>query len=177
MEQAYQIKKEKQQQFVKNAPSEWERVLTEWPDLRLNLGHSGWGGWEAGWPHQIARLMAEHPHLYADMGNHSLKHLATMLDRVRGLIDDPATSTFGKRFMFGTDWFMLASSASFETFLDDVEAAYRAQFPEQGDRFMGNTALAFLGFSDPMNNNGARLAERCDDLGAPRPVWLDSDND
>jgi|GEM_PF-4183889 len=66
---------------LKSHPLYWERVLKDYPDLRISLGH--FGGMEdltenkgATWPLMISRLMSRYPNLYADLSNYSdmIKH-------------------------------------------------------------------------------------------------------
>ncbi len=154
-------------------PANWALALAEFPDLRLNLGHFGWGSsGNDDWPRQIAELMATYPHLYADIGNHELGDIERTLDRLEILFGQSDTKTAAKRFMFGSDWFMVASHRAFETFADVVETKFRDRFPEHGDGFMGAIAMEFLGFSEADNKNRARLVERVHEHGAQRPAWL-----
>jgi hypothetical protein len=143
-----------------------------YPDLHLNLGHCGWGGREHGWPTEIARLTVTHEHLYADIGNHALGEIEETLGALGGLFGSPDTATMRERFMFGTDWFMVASHRDHESFLDRWSDDYRAAFPDDADRFLGGAALSFLGFDDPQNRNRARLRARYEQHGHAVPAWL-----
>ena len=153
-----------------SSPERWERVLQRWPDLRLNLGHFGWHGQE--WPERIATLMGIYPHLYADIGNHDLTALSTTVDRLERLYNDEKTKTARERFMFGTDWYMVAMHHRYQDFLTEIRGRYAERFADSLDRFMGRTALSFLGFDNPRNANNHRVRARYEQNGAPAPEWL-----
>jgi predicted TIM-barrel fold metal-dependent hydrolase len=153
-----------------SSPERWEQVLQRWPNLRLNLGHCGWKG--DGWADRIARLMATYPGLFADIGNHELADLPTTMKRLERLFAAEQTRTLGDRFMFGSDWFMVASHHGFEAFLTTVRDAFAATFPEPLDRFMGGAALSFLGFDDAGNANTMRVRQRYEKYEAIPPSWL-----
>ena len=153
-------------------PANWQRVLERWPDLHLNLGHFGWGSRDRGWPDSISELMATFAGLYADIGNHELADLEETTTELARLFDGASTGTVRERFMFGTDWFMVASHRDFEEFLHRVRSAFAARFSDDVDRFMGGAALSFLGFDDPDNANNQRMRERYQILGVERPEWL-----
>lgn len=155
-------------------PANWELVLRKHPHLHLNLGHFGWGGLADGWPQAICRLANEHEHLYADIGNHELGDLSETFDQLVELFDDSSadTSIMKKRFMFGTDWFMVASHEHYKEFLHRFRDEYTARFPTGVDDFMGNAAISFLGFDDPGNRNNTRLRDRYASFGFPAPDWL-----
>ena len=151
-------------------PRHWGRVLRKWPDLHLNLGHFGWGGLADGWPQEIAALTAERRGLYADIGNHSLQHLDGTIGELDAIFG--AHPEMGRRFMFGTDWFMLAAHPDFEEFHTQVTDRFGKAFPDLLERFVGEAALEFLGFSEPTNRNAARVRERIRALGVDQPEWL-----
>ena len=153
-----------------SSPQRWERVLQRWPDLHLSLGHFGWA--ESDWPDRIAALMGAYPHLYADIGNHELDDLPATIDRLQGLFGQPETATARERFMFGTDWFMVASHHRYPQFLTEIRDHYAARFPNDLDAFMGQTALRFLGFDDPTNANTARVRARYAQYDVDPPDWL-----
>jgi predicted TIM-barrel fold metal-dependent hydrolase len=154
------------------APANWKRVLEDWPKLHLNLGHFGWGGRELRWPQTIAAMATDYPHLHADVGNHDGREVEELFALLEVLFGNPATEEMRKRFMFGTDWFMLASHPDYEEFLKLLQAAYKTRFPDDIDTFMGNAALSFLGFNDPTNLNAKRLGSRYEQYRYPLPNWL-----
>lgn len=151
-------------------PDHWEVVLKEWPDLHLNLGHFGWSGFEHRWPQRTAALTAEYPGLYADIGNHDLADLTDTISKLQEIF--AASAMMRDRFMFGSDWYMVASHRDFEQFLVQVRDAYAGEFPEQLDRFMGGAALSFLGFDDPENANNQRTRARYQHHKIEPPAWL-----
>jgi predicted TIM-barrel fold metal-dependent hydrolase len=155
-----------------SSPANWEQVLRRWTMLHLNLGHFGWGGRKQGWPTEIARLTATYEHLYADIGNHALDEIDETLGALGGLFGSPDTATIRERFMFGTDWFMVASHRGYEAFLDRWRDDYRVAFPDDVERFLGGAALSFLGFDDPQNSNRARLRARYEQHSHAVPAWL-----
>lgn len=155
-----------------SSPAEWGRVLAEWPDLHLNLGHGGWGVPDA-WPTQIARMMVTHPNLYTDVGNHQVKHVAGTVERLKAMAEDSRTAVFAERIMFGTDWYMNAGHAAYEDFLDEYRRRFSDSLPALTNALLGDSALAFLGFSDAGNKNNQRLRKRYDTKKmTPYPDWL-----
>lgn len=153
-----------------SSPANWDAVLSHWPSLHLNLGHFGWG--DSGWPDAICKLMAAHPGLYVDIGNHELNDLAGTMNKIAQLYAGDQTKALHGRFMFGTDWFMIASHRDFEQFLKLVRAAFNSQFPKDAASFMGEAALSFLGFDDPQNHNNQRTRARYEKYGVDPPAWL-----
>ena len=153
-----------------SAPSHWARVLNRWPGLHLNLGHFGWSG--DAWSEEIAALMDDCTGLYADIGNHELDWLPSTMDRLEDIFGRAASATARERFMFGSDWYMLASHRRYPAFLREVRDAYAARFPADLNAFMGGTALQFLGFDDPANSNNCRLRARYNTVGVEPPAWL-----
>jgi predicted TIM-barrel fold metal-dependent hydrolase len=163
------------QSFVNlSEPANWNAVLAKWPKLHLNMGHFGWGGMKHDWPRRISRMASEYPHLYADIGNHEVADFADTFEALGQLFDDASTDTreMKRRFMLGTDWYMLASHRDYEEFLHQVRDRYAATFTDGLDRFMGGAALSFLGFDDPTNQNNLRLRARYQRFGFPVPGWL-----
>jgi predicted TIM-barrel fold metal-dependent hydrolase len=163
------------QSFVNfSEPANWKAVLANWPNLHLNLGHFGWGGREHGWPRTICRMANDHPHLYADIGNHEIANLDDTFGTLGQLFDDVSIDTreMKRRFMFGTDWYMLASHRDYEDFLHRVRDKYAASFTAGLDRFMSGAALSFLGFDDSTNQNNQRLRARYKHFGYRAPGWL-----
>jgi predicted TIM-barrel fold metal-dependent hydrolase len=157
-----------------SGPASWKLVLDKWPDLHLNFGHFGWGGRDKDWPRAICEMANDHPHIYADIGNHEI---AGLDDTFRALVDlfadaSIATRKMKQRLMFGTDWYMVASHRDHEQFLDALRDMYQAHFDTGLDRFMGGAALSFLGFDDPTNLNNQRLHTRYHTLGFTPPPWL-----
>jgi predicted TIM-barrel fold metal-dependent hydrolase len=160
-----------------SSPERWGVVLTDFPGLRLNLGHFGGAREDEdpnGWPWRIARLTGRFPNLYADVGNHRIhdddvtEAYLAMLARMFG-----GDAEMARRLMWGSDWYMLALHPDHEDFLDDYEEAYRGRFgDERTADFLGSNALRYLGFDDGVNLNARRVARRYEDIGEPKPDWL-----
>jgi predicted TIM-barrel fold metal-dependent hydrolase len=161
------------------SPTNWGRVLDEFGELHLNLGHFG-GTDDAvtAWPRGIARLAAAHDHVYADVGNHRIDRpdiRARYLQFLDTMFGDPATAVMDQRLMFGSDWYMLAILPDHEQFLVSYEQAYRDRFgAARTDAFLGANALRFLGFDDPGNANNQRVRDRYN--GHDLPDWLATDH-
>ena len=162
-----------------SSPHNWRMVLSEFPELHLNLGHFGGKGKgeHPDWPHQIAALATAFPYLFADIGNHQLDGLDDYMTMLEQLFSTKATEDMMGRVMFGTDWFMVASHRDFKSFLTGFETYFGKHFPAKDfpkalESFMGGAALHFLGFDDAENKNAKRLAARYDALGALPPDWL-----
>jgi predicted TIM-barrel fold metal-dependent hydrolase len=159
------------------SPTNWARVLDEFGDLHLNLGH--FGGTDdspTAWPRGIAQLAAAHPHVYADVGNHRIDRpdiRERYLQFLQAVFADPATEVMDRRLMFGTDWYMLAILPEHDQFLDRYEQAYRDRFGDaRTEAFLGANALRFLGFDDAGNANNRRARDRY--RGQALPDWLAS---
>ncbi len=166
-----------------SAPERWAAVLTEFPQLHLNLGHCG--GIEdvadTGWQQQIAHLTHDFDHVYADVGNYRIDDANlrdSYVQMLRQLYVDEATKTLSRRLMYGSDWYMLAIHPDHEQFLTQFEQLYRAAFgDERTEDFLGRNALRFLGFDDPDNHNNQRLRARYEKYAAARvPDWLAAPN-
>ncbi len=169
------------------APARWARVLSEFPNLRLNFGHfgheTGTGGAEGieardAWMRQAAELIETHPHVYADLSSSPLvydaayaarfgAHLSALCARFRRL---------PSRLMYGSDWWLNrfdprgeTAVGAFQRFLGDCLGPAR-------DAIMGRNALRFLGFLDDddrlavTNRNQQRL--RAFYGSEPLPAWL-----
>jgi predicted TIM-barrel fold metal-dependent hydrolase len=105
------------------SPKAWEKVLEEYPTLRLCLAHFG-GGTDLGlqWLDEMAKLIlsGNYPHLYADISSsmadpkHKEKFKARLKEWYGKEIKKPG-SPLRERLLFGTDWYM--------TLLDGVDYA------------------------------------------------------
>ncbi|MFC7496297.1 MULTISPECIES: amidohydrolase family protein [unclassified Nocardioides] len=166
-------------------PDDWKTVLQEFPGLHLNLGHFGGMHGSVGptmWPHKIAALArreddAPGRNLYADVGNHRTdkKEFRSYMEQLRDVVfANEETRTMADRLMYGSDWYMLAILPNVDDFMADYRGAYAAEFGANAtDEFMGERALAFLGFDDPKNKNAVRLRERYERYAPHRmPAWL-----
>ena len=166
-------------------PDDWATVLDEFPGLHLNLGH--FGGMHGslgptGWPHKIAALAGDSDgapgrHLYADVGNHRIDktEFHSYMEQLRDVVFvDASTKAMADRLMYGSDWYMLAILPNLDRFMEDYRSAYAVAFGSTAtESFMGERALAFLGFDDPANRNAIRLRERYETYAPHRlPDWL-----
>lgn len=105
------------------SPKAWEKVLKEYPTLRICLAHFG-GGTDMGlrWLDEIANLIKDgnYPNLYADISSsmadpkYKEKFKARFKEWHGKEIKDPG-SPLRERLLFGTDWYM--------TLLDGVDYA------------------------------------------------------
>lgn len=162
------------------APEGWIKVLEEFPDLHLNLGHFGGAQQDEkpeGWPWTIGQAAHRFPHLYADVGNHSIYDpalAAGYLETLHRMFNQDTSKDMGQRVMYGSDWFMAALHKDHEQFLDTYRGLYEERFgAEPTTAFMGGTALRFLGFDDPSNGNAQRLRARHERFAPDRiPDWL-----
>ncbi|HSJ46541.1 MAG TPA: hypothetical protein VK923_17830, partial [Euzebyales bacterium] len=85
------------------SPSNWALVLAGFDDLHFNLGHfGGTDDAQEPWRTGIARLAAQHPHVYAEVSNHRIDRAdvrtryVQILERV---FADPATAIMADRLM------------------------------------------------------------------------------
>lgn len=162
-----------------SSPDLWRRVLTEFPELRLNLGHFGGASDKptpkSGWPRKVAALMGRFPNLYADVGNHSI-HDDEVRNTYLALLDElmAAHPVLAERVMFGSDWYMLAIQPDHDRFLSTYRTAYRQRFgTSRTNAFLGRNALRFLGFSDKRSKSAVRLTARYQaHAPANHPRWL-----
>jgi predicted TIM-barrel fold metal-dependent hydrolase len=164
-------------------PVLWGEVLDNHADLHLNLGH--FGGARAKddpndpgtpWPDQIAALAKGHLRLFADSGDHRIDD-RTIADAYMARLQamfaaGTPTAAMAPRFMYGSDWYMLALLPNWPEFLHEYRAHYTETFGEPAAaRFMGDAALEFLGIN-PANANGERLRQRYANVGVLAPGWL-----
>lgn len=163
------------------SPDNWANVLSDFPRLRLNLGHFGGADRTApadDWTAKIARLATPaHPNLFADVGNHDVwdTGLTTAyIAMLKALFTATGTSQMAERLMFGSDWYMVAIHPEHDRFLDQYEEAYRDAFGDDAtDAFLGGTAMRFLGLDDAGSGNSKRLAARYAKYAPGRePDWL-----
>lgn len=160
-------------------PELWGEVLDAFPQLRLNLGHfGGASGQASGWPTRIAELATrEHPHLFADVGNHKIYDAnlrAAYLNLLRRMFVSAGSAGMADRVMFGSDWYMVAIYPEADRFLKTYRSAWSTEFGEESTRsFLGGAALRFLGFDDPEARTTRRLRRRYQQYAPDRmPSWL-----
>jgi predicted TIM-barrel fold metal-dependent hydrolase len=149
-------------------PKFWRDVLTEFPDLRLNLAHFGnfsfafsAGGtpeanFDKSWEYEIGQFVSSgsFPNVFADISyfgfalgpeaeSRSAVESAKRLFSLYISKFDPEV----KSLMFGTDWSMIARAAHFEQYLTNVDGFFRGIGLTAGqiDNIFYGNAVRFLG--------------------------------
>jgi predicted TIM-barrel fold metal-dependent hydrolase len=162
-------------------PVGWGKVVHDFPDLHVNLGHFGGASAKtpkSGWPFSMAGMAAvDSHHVYADVADHRIDESAIAtgyLDLLNEFFSTPTTASVTDRLMYGSDWFMLAINPDHEKFLTSYRALYKKRFgPVKTQKFMSQNALTFLGFDDAQNKNRQRLlAYYAKYAPANVPDWL-----
>jgi len=178
------------------APTAWEQVLAEYPNLRLCFGHFGHlhgvGPDSAhpspsSWSRRFLDLVDRYPNVYADVGNSKFAlsdgYRSRYLPLLRALLgpDGTVDAAFIKRrrrLMFGSDYWMNTLSPDHAGYLDVFRDEVGSHFadPELLDWFMGLNALRFLGLTgeddqpDTASASYRRLVAFYD--ANPPPPWL-----
>lgn len=169
------------------APKGWHKVLRDFPQLRLNLGHFGHlagvdaeRGIEAceSWMRQAGALMQCYPNVYADMSYSEVAieagYADEYLDAIEKLFERfPATR---KRIMYGSDWWLNRLSANDSLHVDAYHQVFEQRFGADVRKdVMGNNALGFLGLLDaagrPTDSPSRRRLRAFYDA-QPVPGWL-----
>ena len=177
------------------APSGWELVLAEFPQLRLCFGHFGHlhgVGPDAAnpsptsWSARFVRLIDEYDHVYADVGNSKFAISESYRNRFRPLLTallgpaDTHDATLVKRrrrVMFGSDYWMNTLSPDHDGYLDAFRDHLGGVFdgPSRG-WFFGQNALRFLGFTNEQDQPDESLPanQRMRAFYDPHdlPAWL-----
>lgn len=161
-------------------PKYWRRVLERFPALRLNLGH--FGGMDPiaddvqqSWAREIAGLMEDFEHVYADFGFHEValdasdERIEKFLDGLEWLVD--AYPALRERALYGSDWQMILIKENHESYLDQYSEIYSGRFGSSATaRFRGENALRFLGLDGAESGNRTRLVTfyRRHEMALPR---------
>lgn len=106
---------------VLNHPKIWERLLQEYPNLKLNLAHFGSqdAGRQTEWTDCIRRMMDIYPNLYTDLSCISVRsELEMMLRYYR-----EASVSVKSRFLYGSDYYLNV------LFIDNMKS-YRKNFSD-----------------------------------------------
>ncbi len=162
-------------------PEFWRETLSnsDFSDLHLNLAH--FGGIENlieegkdSWAWKISAMMKDFANLYADTGHHGVLESDPRDDYFKKLAElFAAYPVLESRFMFGTDWHMLARLDNHRKFLKIYRRHYRRMV--DGDtaqqNFLGGNAMRFLGLVKD-GRNAQRLATYYATRGLPKPDWL-----
>ncbi len=173
-------------------PRFWRRVLSNYPNLKLNLAHFGnfsqafalKGGspvaaYDKTWEAEIAEFIktGRYPNLYADISyfywalegrdeKQNIKSVKAMFAKY--FETDPHV----ERIMFGTDWNMIGKSQGAANYVDSVEAFFRdigLNESQLDNLFFGN-AVRFLGLNGG-TKSAARLQHFYDAAGKPFPAF------
>jgi predicted TIM-barrel fold metal-dependent hydrolase len=183
--------------FYHSDPSFWRDFLKDHPTLRLCLGHAGgadyWfgGGKASGWGQLVYELCRTYPNVYCEITTHaelvSANRQAYFVDRLAKSFDDsqkqadkPYKYSFGKKLIYGTDWY-LPDASDRDTVLLATQRAFlhKKLRRHYKDYFFGN-ALRYLkaegklkGIGDSTSSIDKKLAEAPDLVGeepAPAPA-------
>jgi predicted TIM-barrel fold metal-dependent hydrolase len=174
-------------------PRFWNRVLSSYPNLRLNLAHFGnfsqafaiKGGspvaaYEKTWESEIGTFVkrGRYPSLYADISyfywalegrneKQNIKAAKTLFTKY--FETDPNV----ERIMFGTDWNMTGKAQGAANYVDNVEAFFSdvGLNERQLDNLFFGNALRFLGLNAGMKSR-ARLQLFYNAAGKPFPAFV-----
>lgn len=177
------------------APSGWERVLADYPALRICFGHFGHmhgigdafhNPSQSSWALRFLQLIETHDHVYADVGNSRYvydkdyqAHFDTLLEVLLGSGSeaDDVRRKRRRRLMFGSDYWMNTLNPDHGKFVEMFSGRMEILVGSEAKSwFMGGNALRWLGITDdndtldPANRNRRRLIAF---YGMqPRPSWL-----
>ncbi|MGB8859943.1 MAG: amidohydrolase family protein, partial [Ilumatobacteraceae bacterium] len=177
------------------SPTGWERVLADYPGLRICFGHfghlEGVGNdfrhpSPTSWASRFLQLIETHEHVYADVGNSRYvydneyrEHFDTVLGVLLGRGTDPsdAQAKLRRRLMFGSDYWMNTFNPEHGEFVDTFSAGMGALVgPDATSSFMGGNALRWLGITDDADapDTGNRNRQRLITFYGPNelPDWL-----
>ncbi|MGO9485958.1 MAG: amidohydrolase family protein [Rhodomicrobium sp.] len=171
-------------------PKFWEKVLTKYPKLRLNLAHFGnfsqaLGAkgaskpYEKTWEYEIGTYIrgGRFPNVYADIsyfywvleGSAEKDRIAAVKTLFAKYFEtDPQC----ERLLFGTDWNMTGRVLGAAQYLDNVEAFFRGMGlnERQLDNLFYKNALRFLGLDRPSKAE-TRLKAFYAAAGKPFPTF------
>jgi predicted TIM-barrel fold metal-dependent hydrolase len=175
---------------AKAEPKLWEKVLTKYPKLRLNLAHFGNFSQAlslADAPKQFAKTWESEiggyikggrfPNVYADIsyfwwvldGSAEKAHIEAVKALFAKYFEaDPRC----ERLMFGTDWNMAGRAQGAAQYVDNVEAFFQGLglTGAQLDNLFYKNALRFLGLNRP-GKAEARLRSFYEAAGKPFPTF------
>lgn len=155
-------------------PKHWDKVLTAYPKLKVNLSHFGGADSLAAdsdkqWAQLIASLMVKHKNLYADTGNFKLEDedgFRDYLVRLKQLMKKHPQ--LKDRLMYGSDWFMHVARNYSKDYPRKMTAWIKQEIPEFEKSFMGHNAVSFLGIEN--GENRKRLNKFYEHYGIS-PAW------
>ena len=177
------------------SPSGWERVLADYPSLRICFGHFGHlhgvgddfhNPSRDSWAWRFLQLIDTHDHVYADVGNSRYvydeayrAHFDLLLEALLGSGPNvvPVHHKRRRRLMFGSDYWMNTMNPDHESFVKMFSKTMNGLGGADAESsFMGGNALRWLGITsdsdmpDADNRNRQRLIAF---YGTnDRPDWL-----
>lgn len=142
----------------------WERVLQEYPKLRINIGHGG-GLWDLAknpdhpptaplWTPKVFDLIAKYENAYADISDFSSIYDQDqasdtyILQRVKEFLDQAPNSR--NKIMYGTDWEMLSITLGAEAYYPQMRKLIALELDlnaQQTSGFFGANAAKLVGLS------------------------------
>jgi predicted TIM-barrel fold metal-dependent hydrolase len=152
---------------AKADPRFWGQTLHQFPKLRLCFGHAGgddyWfsPGNDVGFGVEVVQLCLRYENVFCETG-YLEQILATgnverFRNRLASVIDLPSQCNcaghwkFGDKFMYGTDWFMIAKETHPEIYLVDFWKLFdndHGSLKKWERAFFGRNAVRFLRLSD-----------------------------
>jgi predicted TIM-barrel fold metal-dependent hydrolase len=126
------------------------------------------------WTEQIVELMSRFPHLYADVGAHSVAYGAPHMDdyvqKLKRLFAQ--SPVLADRLMLGTDWHTIVRNPKHEDFISRYKKLFAKAFGDAAlPKLMGGNALSFLGLDKPGGKNRVRLEAFYARHAIPKPHW------
>ena len=119
-----------------SAPVWWDKVVTQFPGLRINAGHFGGDHHAKGedWPREFVALMGtgRGSRFYADLGfaDALFNPKSPTYARTAGLLAGPlagaGSASVHSRIMYGSDWLMLSRLPRWEDYAHAVERFLRS---------------------------------------------------
>jgi hypothetical protein len=166
----------------------WRDVLEQWPRLRVNLAHFGWGRlgyhWKNSWVKDICKMIVDFDNLYTDTACHGI---LTKKDHDRFKSDYQAMrhdlmsyrgenhwSKIKQRLLFGIDWHVIKRKENYERFVKKYREIleYDNLFSRKEIKyFFGGNSLEYLGLV-PGRKNRQRLFRFYKKHKIKRPGWL-----
>jgi predicted TIM-barrel fold metal-dependent hydrolase len=151
---------------AKSDPKFWASALHDHPNLRLCFGHSGGKAFwfpkpgasddAARYGKQVVDLCNTYRYVYCESGYMAgildQRSLGVYRDRLASVLDRDATPAdggpgwkFGDKYMYGTDWFMIAQENNPQDYLRNFWTAFEDQRLARWRRaFFGRNAVHFL---------------------------------
>lgn len=158
------------------APDLWDRVLTDYPDLRVNIAH--FGGFEEHndpddrnehaecaddpptYEKRAADLIADHENAYVDLGYWT--EVAgrnapgqDVLDKINALLAD--NERLGRRIMYGSDYTMIGRERQHGAYLNDIKIAIGSLNGIDESQIFSANAQYYLQLNDPDSGTRERL--------------------